>query len=129
MADDFPRPSIEELDADLTAATTMVLGAHWPSTAIACALLDKGIIKKGELLAIIDSLILTASSEAVSAESNADDATFSLERFRRDLEQMRLEPGLVAQELRLVEQGSANEAANYRKMLRDERPQSPDGGT
>lgn len=126
MTDDFPPSSIEELDADLTAAMTIALGAHWPSTAIACALLDKGLLNKGDLLKIIDSLILTASSYAVKAESNSENATLSLERFRRDLEQMNLEPGRVVDELRQIEEGSAKLAKRFQETLRREQRQDPD---
>lgn len=84
-------------------ALIRALNGHWPSTAIACALIDKGVLHKNDLLSIVDSLAITVASYAAHAEVQPALATAPLERFRRDLEQLELKPGKVLAELRRVE--------------------------
>lgn len=129
MSEDNFQFRLDELDADLSSATATALGAHWPSTAIACALLDKGLIDKRALLEIVDSLILTATFFAAKAEADPHASAAALERFRRDLEQMNLKPGAVLEELRKIEQVSLTQATERLSLLGRDEPTDPEEGS
>jgi len=118
---------LDELDADLTGVNAMTVGAHWPTTALACAMLDKALIDKTALLKIIDSLMMTASAFAVTTETDPAYTAFTLERFRRDIEQMELKAGNVLKELEEIEIGAAEQARRYQEILdREQGSKGPD---
>ena len=124
------RGRLEELDADLSVTHAMATGGHWPSTALACAMLDAGLIDKMALLKIVDTLMSIASAFAVTEETNPEYSAFGLEVFRRQIEDMDLKPGSVLAELAKIERGAAVEADRYHEMLmRERRKDSGEGET
>ncbi|SIP89119.1 hypothetical protein SAMN05880590_10125 [Rhizobium sp. RU35A] len=121
------RQRLDELDVDLTGTHAMAAGSFWPSTAIACALIEKGVIDKITLLKIVDTLMATASAFAVTQETDPQYSAHSLEVFRRHLEQMQLQPGNVLNELAQIERGAAAEAARYHQLLKKQRREDRKG--
>jgi hypothetical protein len=122
------RARLDELDADLTGAHAIAVGSHWPSTALACAMLDAGLIEKSALLKIVDTLMAIASAFAVTEETDPTYSAHSLEVFRLQLEQMELKPGSVLKDLEQIEIGATEEASRYHEMQKKNRKKGPDEG-
>ncbi len=101
------RARLDELDAELSVAHSIALGGYWPATAMACAMLNAGLIDKVALLKIVDTLSAIAAALAVASETDSRYSAFVLEAFRCQLEQMDLKPGCVLTELDEIEQGAA----------------------
>ncbi len=118
---------LEDLDNELTGTHAIACNSYWPATAVACALLDKGVIDKANLLKIVDTLMATASAFSVTEEIDASYSAHSLEIFRLQLEQLNLRPGHVLEELERVERGAALQADQYHQMLKRERRDNPGG--
>ncbi|MDR6102757.1 hypothetical protein QE369_002954 [Agrobacterium larrymoorei] len=112
---------LEELDADLSVTHSMAAGSHWPTTALACAMLDAGLLEKAALLKIVDTMTEIVSAFSVKTEQDPRNSAFGLEAFRRQLEQMELRPGAVLGELEQIEIGASIEANHYHELQMRER--------
>ncbi|MGB3834436.1 MAG: hypothetical protein WA975_21530 [Mesorhizobium sp.] len=102
-----PDPWKEEFDQYMVDVHNTAANSFWPSIAIACALCDKGVIDKGRLLDITEAIIGYLRAEETGALAEVDETIQPLVLFRHNLEQLRLEPGRVLDELHMIEAGAA----------------------
>lgn len=108
MTDDEPwRRAMDDMDVEIVAVQKMAEGAAWPSVALALALIDKGVLDKGEMLDIIDSLQSIVRALEVPETATVDEALLGLRRLAEALEGFDPQPGQVQHQLRRDEQAWA----------------------
>ena len=103
MAEDENSPErlgarIEDLDLELFCVQRNVYNSHWPSVALAAALIDQGVVDKDGLLAIIEALHDVASAHA--EPGYGEDDLLALDLFRSAVDQLELSRGSVLAQIR-----------------------------
>lgn len=92
-----------ETDMELLALQGMFEGGTMANAAIVLALLDAGVIDKGRLLDIIESLHGILAADYVGRLGDFEDAQLALENLRGWLSGPEWRPGQVVEDLRKLE--------------------------
>lgn len=92
-----------ETDMELLALQGMFEGGRMANAAIVLALLDAGLIDKGRLLDIIESLHGILAADYVGKLADFEDAQSALENLREWLSGPEWRPGQVVEDLRKLE--------------------------
>lgn len=117
MTDEPWKRDLEDMETEVLGAQTLARGAFWPPIAVACALIDAGVIERLRLLEIIDSLHAMVTAEAVDGLGDPEDVGLGLEKFREFFDLHELTRGSVVHQIREMERGEAE-----RLLRRSRRP-------
>lgn len=107
MTEEPWRRALEDMDTEVLGAQKLAVGAFWPPIAVACALIDAGVIDRMRLLEIIDSLHALVTAEAVDDLGDPEDVGLGLEKAREFFDLHELTRGSVVRQLREMERGEA----------------------
>lgn len=105
MSEEPWKRQLEDMDVEVLGAQTLAMGAFWPPIAVACALIDAGVIERLRLLEVIDSLHTLVTAEAADGLGDVEDVGLGLEKFREFFDLHELTRGSVVRELREMERG------------------------
>jgi hypothetical protein len=103
--------AFDDLDTEILGTQTMVMGTHCAIAAVALALIDKGLIDKGRLIDIIESLRSNLQAEIVGDLGDVQDAEVALDSLLAWISGSGLTEGKVLDVLR------EQEAAEFLRLL------------
>jgi len=121
------RSEIQAMDVEVLAVQQMAAHGFWPSIALACAMIDKGLLEKKSLLEFVDALISYVSAFSYGDLGDVDDRLHPLEHFRGILEHTDLRPGRVLAELQTLESVAALRMLEMSKRERRSRGTDEEG--
>lgn len=111
MSDEDPWK--KEYDSHMVAVQNMSANGFWPVVALACELIDKGLIDRPNLLRITEAIIGYVSAEETGSLGDVEETVLPLTKFLDAIETLPLEPGRVLDEL-LAQEAAAGAKATQR---------------